>query len=58
MYVKQLVMRGEEDGGGGEGENVEEGYGEEGRVGVEGVAWGFLAKYRSHYENIESKPLS
>lgn len=51
-------MRGEEDGGGGEGESVEEGYGEEGRVGVEGVTWGFLAKYRSHYENIESKPLS
>ena len=57
MYVKQLVVRGEEDGGGGEGESVEEECGEEGRVGVEGVTWGFLAKYRSHYENIESKPL-
>lgn len=24
---------------------------------VEGVSWGFMAKYRSHYEEIESKSL-
>ena len=30
--------------------------GEGGEGDVEGVTWEFMAKYRSHYEEIESKP--
>ena len=50
MYTKQLVMGGGEEGVEREGEGGEEGRGE----GV-GITWEFLAKYRSHYEDIESK---
>ena len=40
----------------GEGEeDVEREGGEEGRGEGVGITWEFLAKYRSHYEDIESK---
>ena len=54
VYTKQVVMvEGGEGEGGGEEEEVGEG-GSEVEV-VEEVTWKFLAKYRSHYETIESK---
>ena len=45
VYTKQLVVGGSGDPG--EGEEEEE----------ETVTWEFLAKYRSHYQPIESKTL-
>ena len=49
VYTKQLVVGGSGDPGeGGEGEEEEE---------EETVTWEFMAKYRSHYQPIESKTL-
>ena len=51
VYTKQLVVGGDgEPGEGGEGEEEEE-------VKEEMVTWEFMAKYRSHYQPIESKTL-
>ena len=52
VYTKQVVMV-EGEGGGEEEEEGGEGRSEV-EV-VEEVTWKFLAKYRSHYETIESK---